>query len=240
MERDYPSSYKIFMDPNATKEQLQQASKAYWGYGHEGARFGYAEQALKHLQTGEKLLNAESPDPETPGSIEDQPSSAPEIPENYGLKTGQTFDFSVPGKGNYQAYKTETGFEIFKYGGIGALVGRNERIDTSNGKNAWIVRELIKAGEARTKPDQLQPPTTPDASGSTSATPDQQQQALRPSSSRQSSNTSGSSTPVVLNSGGKSRSTETSARPDSRTGVVPEGSDNSLTDAYNPTPVTSS
>ncbi|AOV58515.1 hypothetical protein BOW87_gp010 [Synechococcus phage S-CAM3] len=212
----------------------------YDGVGDNKSLVGW-DQTLEMIRGIKDTSKSDPESPEDAGNLdldlEDSTvNSAPEIAENYGLTTGQTFDFSVPGKGNYQAYKTETGFEIFKYGGVGALVGRNERMDTSNGKNAWLVRELIKAGESRNKSNQLQPPPSPDASA---ATPDQQQQALRPDSSK-SSGSSGSSTPVVLNSGGNSRSTETSARPDSRTGVVPEGSDNSLTDAYNPTPVTSS
>ena len=50
MKNDYPGAYKVFMDPNSTDAQLKQASKDYWGYGHEGMRYDYAQQALQHLQ----------------------------------------------------------------------------------------------------------------------------------------------------------------------------------------------
>lgn len=50
MKKDYPGAYKVFMDPNATDAQLKQASKDYWGYGEEGQRYDYAQQALQHLQ----------------------------------------------------------------------------------------------------------------------------------------------------------------------------------------------
>jgi Phage tail lysozyme len=40
----YPSAYRIFMNPRATDRQLIQASKAFWGYGEEGDRYGYARQ----------------------------------------------------------------------------------------------------------------------------------------------------------------------------------------------------
>jgi hypothetical protein len=46
MKKNYPSSYRIFTNPNATKAQLRRESKRYWGYGHEGARFKYAESLI--------------------------------------------------------------------------------------------------------------------------------------------------------------------------------------------------
>jgi len=108
----------------------------------------------------------ESPEtPETKELKKAQPNSAPEISENYGLKQDQSFDFSIPGKGNYKAYKTATGFEIFKYGGIGSLVGNDTKIDTTDGKNPWAVAALIKAGKARVEaakkispPPKIEPP----------------------------------------------------------------------------------
>ncbi len=242
MENDYPAAYKTFMDPNATTEELKQASYDYWRYGEVGSRFGYAEQALKHLKEGESLLNKESPD----GDIESdaatdvpgQPNSAPEITENYGIPPGKSFNFSIPGKGNYKAFKTATGFEIFKFGGIGALVGNDTRIETRDGKNAWAVKALIKAGEERVAASKLKPPesSNPDAK-STSVAASAQQAALKPAEKK--TNQGSTSGVTTLNSGAQQRSTETSARPDSRTAVVSPGSDNSLTDAYNPTPVTS-
>lgn len=40
MKTAYPNEYRVFMNPNATDRQLRRASYQYWGYGHEGARFG--------------------------------------------------------------------------------------------------------------------------------------------------------------------------------------------------------
>jgi hypothetical protein len=52
MENDYPGAYRTFMNPNSSAKELKQASKAYWGYGHEGQRFTYATQAMEGLQKG--------------------------------------------------------------------------------------------------------------------------------------------------------------------------------------------
>jgi hypothetical protein len=46
MQRDYPDAYRVFMNPNATDVQLRRASRMYWGYGHEGNRYSYAQQLL--------------------------------------------------------------------------------------------------------------------------------------------------------------------------------------------------
>ena len=47
MKQSYPSAYRVFTNPNATDAQLRRASKEYWGYGHEGNRFGsFLNQAL--------------------------------------------------------------------------------------------------------------------------------------------------------------------------------------------------
>ena len=40
MKTSYPDQYRIFMNPNSSDRQLRRASSEYWGYGHEGARFG--------------------------------------------------------------------------------------------------------------------------------------------------------------------------------------------------------
>ena len=50
MKEAYPESYRIFMNPMATKRQLERASFGYWGYGEVGARYSYAQQTLKQLQ----------------------------------------------------------------------------------------------------------------------------------------------------------------------------------------------
>ena len=47
MRRRNPDSYRVFMNPNSTDAQLRRASYRYWGYGHEGARFTYANSLLR-------------------------------------------------------------------------------------------------------------------------------------------------------------------------------------------------
>ena len=39
--------YRTFMNPNATDVQLRRASKDYWGYGHEGERYAFAQSLLR-------------------------------------------------------------------------------------------------------------------------------------------------------------------------------------------------
>lgn len=46
MQRDYPDAYRVFMNPTATDTQLRRASRQYWGYGHEGNRYSYAQSLL--------------------------------------------------------------------------------------------------------------------------------------------------------------------------------------------------
>lgn len=89
------------------------------------------------------------PDVSQVQQIREKKLSAQDIPENFGMKTHDTFNFSIPGGGTYKAYKTAKGFEIFKYGGIGSLIGREQRIDTSGGKNARVVQALIEEGNRR-------------------------------------------------------------------------------------------
>ena len=47
MKRDYKAAYRTFMNPNSTDVQLRRASIQYWGYGHEGSRYSYAQQLLR-------------------------------------------------------------------------------------------------------------------------------------------------------------------------------------------------
>lgn len=47
MKRDYPNAHRIFMNRNATDVQLRRASREYWGYGHEGERYSYAQSLLR-------------------------------------------------------------------------------------------------------------------------------------------------------------------------------------------------
>ena len=49
MRTSYPDAYQIFMNPRASERQLRRASYAYWGYGVEGNRYGYARDAERSL-----------------------------------------------------------------------------------------------------------------------------------------------------------------------------------------------
>ena len=46
MRTRYREAYDIFMNPNASTPDLIKASKMYWGYGHEGDRYKFAEELL--------------------------------------------------------------------------------------------------------------------------------------------------------------------------------------------------
>ena len=46
MQASYPAAYATFMNPNSTDTQLRRASKNFWGYGHRGRRFEYAQALL--------------------------------------------------------------------------------------------------------------------------------------------------------------------------------------------------
>lgn len=46
MKRDYPASYRVFMNPNATDVQLRRASEDYLVWGEEGDRFKFAESLI--------------------------------------------------------------------------------------------------------------------------------------------------------------------------------------------------
>jgi hypothetical protein len=46
MKSSYPDAYRVFMNPNASEADLQWASRKYWGYRDEGARFSYARNLL--------------------------------------------------------------------------------------------------------------------------------------------------------------------------------------------------
>jgi hypothetical protein len=48
MQRRNPQAYRVFMNPNATENQLRWASYQYWGYGHEGGRYAYAQNLIKY------------------------------------------------------------------------------------------------------------------------------------------------------------------------------------------------
>ena len=74
-----------------------------------------------------------------------QPQSAQDISQNFGLKAHDKFMFQHEG-GMYEAYKTEKGFDIYKH--AGNLIP--QKLDTSGGKNAGVVKSLIEAGTKRT------------------------------------------------------------------------------------------
>ena len=46
MRKNYGWAYRIFMNPNASTPDLVRASRGYWGYGHEGHRYAYAQGLL--------------------------------------------------------------------------------------------------------------------------------------------------------------------------------------------------
>ena len=49
MREYYPEAFRIFRNPMSTPRQLRRASRQYWGYGHEGARYSYANQIISQL-----------------------------------------------------------------------------------------------------------------------------------------------------------------------------------------------
>ena len=86
MKKDYPSAYATFMNPNATDAQLRAASKAYWGYGHEGPRYEYAQEVYKGLEgvqpAAAQRAQAQPQTPAVPGAKGGSGAYAS------GLKTG--------------------------------------------------------------------------------------------------------------------------------------------------------
>ena len=48
MKRRNPNAYRTFMNPNASEAALRRASYQYWGFGHEGGRYAYANNLLKY------------------------------------------------------------------------------------------------------------------------------------------------------------------------------------------------
>ena len=53
LKQSYPGAYKIFTSEKSTIADLKKASKWYWGYGHEGERFNYADSIYKQLQNAQ-------------------------------------------------------------------------------------------------------------------------------------------------------------------------------------------
>ena len=48
MKQSYKTAYRIFMNPNSSDNDLRRASYLYWGYGHEGDRYAYAQSLEKY------------------------------------------------------------------------------------------------------------------------------------------------------------------------------------------------
>ncbi len=85
MKNDYPGTYKVFMDPNSSDQQLEKASYQYWGYGEVGERYHYAQQALQHLQKSPKQTTPSATPPVTPGQ-----NLTPEQKSSMFQKSGMT------------------------------------------------------------------------------------------------------------------------------------------------------
>ena len=89
-----------------------------------------------------KSATPATPEPAAPPA--GAPSSAQDISQSFGLNTHENFKFMHNGQ-LYEAYKTEKGFDIYKHGGN--LIP--QKLDTSGGKNAAVVKSLIEAGTKR-------------------------------------------------------------------------------------------
>lgn len=201
----------------------------YDGDGRNKSLVGW-DQTLEMIRG---LKDTSKTDPNSPAKAEGthQPSSAAAITQNFGMKTHDKMQF-YHNEELYEAYKTTNGFALFK---ISGQLFRGAEIDTSNGKNSAVVTSFLAAAKKRNEKN-ITPPTT------NGQTPQQiasaKQEALKPAERRR--RTQGSTAGVaVLNSGSQSRTSSTSAQPDSKNSVVASASDNNLTNAYNPTPVTS-
>lgn len=48
MRSSYKTAYRVFMNPNSSDAELRRASYLYWGYGHEGNRYAYAQSLEKY------------------------------------------------------------------------------------------------------------------------------------------------------------------------------------------------
>lgn len=87
MQKNYPTQWRIFNNPNSSPQELRRASYQYWRWRDEGSRFGYAE----------RLLRGPKPSPRSfrPASRRPQASGGP-IGGN-GQVSSITFDKDQPG-----------------------------------------------------------------------------------------------------------------------------------------------
>ena len=83
MKTYFPSAYRIFTNPNATKTQLERESYRYWEWGDEGKRFAYAESLIT---SGTHVPSS--------GSGERSPTGALTYTSNKAayVETGEMFD----------------------------------------------------------------------------------------------------------------------------------------------------
>jgi len=145
------------------------------------------------------------------GGSDDIPTDSQKITEDFGAKTGDRIHFMHNDK-MYNAYKTTKGFALFHH---------KMPIDTSNGKNAAVLKSFIKEGKKRSG---ISSPTS-------SETPGQTQAALQ----KPDKNTGGSGATQVamLNtSAGQQQSAGTNKPPTPEQTVVKEGHTNDLTSMF--------
>lgn len=60
LRTNYPEAYRIFSNPRSTRRDLIRASKMFWGYGEEGKRYSYADQAEQQLRNLQSSSSPES------------------------------------------------------------------------------------------------------------------------------------------------------------------------------------
>ena len=168
--------------------------------------------------------------PESPASEDTSTYRAPEsgqdIGQAFGMETHDKRRFMHDGV-LYEAYKTTKGFEFFKLGG--RLFG-GAKIEQADPTLPAVTQSFLKSMYPEASQRSLNPPAQ-----SSSQSIEQRQASLQPVR-RERSSASTTTQIASLNTGG-GKSSMTSPTPDSQAQVVAEGSDNSLTDMYNPTPV---
>ena len=166
-----------------------------------------------------------------PSSTEDTstyraPESGQDIGQALGMKTHDKRRFMHDGV-LYEAYKTTKGFEFFKLGG--RLFG-GAKIEQADPTLPAVTQSFLKSMYPGASQISLNPPAQ-----SSPESIEQRQASLQPVRKERSGGAA-TTTIASLNTGG-GKSTMTTPTPDSQAQVVAEGSDNSLTDMYNPTPV---
>lgn len=172
-------------------------------------------------------------DPDLPGQTEDLPDTpekpdvALQIKDDFGLKFGDKLDFEHNGK-QFIAWKRKgDGFRIQSVEGFGMF--KSKDVDTSDGKNAAVVRSLIEAGKKSRSV--APPPSAPTPPQQT--TPDQTLSSLQPQPKA-----AAAAQLVALNTGGAEQNPPaTLSPPTASDSSVPAGSSQSLDAFYNPTPV---